>query len=70
MKISQHRIVRRAFSQYEVAEIFTGSWVDAMQRASELQAYSAHGGEYSVRRDGEPLRPAASASYQSGMDWL
>lgn len=65
---SQHRIVRRAFSQYTTVEIFTGSWVDASNRADALQ-YANKDGEYLIRGLDQP-NWSQSSSYQSGMDWL
>lgn len=65
---NQHRIVRRAFSQYTTVEIFTGSFVDASNHADALQ-YANQDGEYFLRGVDEPNR-RESSSYQSEMDWL
>ena len=65
---NQHRIVRRAFSKYTTVEIFTGSFVDASNRADALQ-YANKDGEY-LLRGVEESDYRAGSSYQSGMDWL
>jgi hypothetical protein len=67
--MNQHRIVRRAFSQYVTVETFTGSFVDASNRADALQ-YANQDGEYMLRGVNEPDRRESSGSFQSGMDWL
>lgn len=65
---NQHRIVRRAFSQYTTVEVFTGSFVDASNYADKLQ-YERQDGEYLLRGVNEPDRRPTS-SYQSGFDYL
>ena len=69
MKISQHRIVRRAFSQYTTVEVFTGNFVDASNRADALQ-FANQDGEYFLRGVDEADHRPSSGSYQSGLDWL
>lgn len=46
-------IVRRANSQYTVAEIFIGTWTEAMLYSMEV-GFSRHDGEYFVSEVGEP----------------
>jgi hypothetical protein len=62
------RIVRRAYSEYTTVETFVGSWLDAMNRAEELQRAN-NDGEYFLRGVDEPNHRPGS-SYQSPMDWL
>ena len=62
------RIVRRAFSQYTTMETITSSWLEAMNRAEELQR-QINDGEYFLRGVDEPNWRSGS-SYQSPMDWL
>lgn len=68
MTSTQHRIVRRAFSQYTTVEVFTGTFVDASNRADAMQ-FANQDGEYFLRGVNEPDR-RESSSYQSGFDWL
>ena len=51
-------IYRRAYSNYSLAETFTGTWVDAMERASILERIINKDGEYIVRFEGEPAAGA------------
>lgn len=63
-----YRIVRRAFGSYADVEVMNCSWLDAMNRADELQR-TRRDGEYLLRRGDQP-NWEPSPSYQSPMDWL
>ena len=67
-KISTFNIIRRAYSEYEHIETFTGTWVEATNHAMSLQS-ERRDGEYMTRRPGEPNKFDGSA-YQSGFDYL
>lgn len=46
-------IFKRAYSEYSLYEVFQGTWVDAMERASILQRVTNRDGEYIVRDIGD-----------------
>ena len=62
-------IYRRAYSVYTLAENFTGSWVDAMERASVLERVTNKDGEYIVRFEGEPAEGVAHPPCPVQADW-
>lgn len=63
-----YRIIKRAHSEYQTVEHFDGTYLAAMNRASELENANRDG-EYLLRTLEEP-NWTPTTSYQSGMDWL
>ena len=67
--MTTYRIVRRAFSKYEVVATFNGTWVDASNLAARMQ-YENNDGEYFERDNNTPLTGHPSQNGQSGFDYL
>lgn len=69
--MTKHNIVHRAYSNHTLAEVFIGSWVDAMERAKQLEITRGDG-EYFVRSTSEPLNggPAVFCPVQAAFAYL
>lgn len=65
--MTTYRIVKRAYSEYTLAEKFDGTYMEALNRADELQNANRDG-EYMVRRTDRDWFP--TTAYRSGMDYL
>lgn len=64
------RIIRRAFSDYHLVEIFNGTWLEAEMRAMDLQ-FQKQDGEYLVRPLEGPIKYNNPSPYiQSSFDFL
>lgn len=65
----EFRIVRRAFSEYEVVKTMNSTWIEALNEAKRLQR-ELKDGEYFEVFPGADIVPPKAGNYQSGLDWL
>lgn len=68
--MTDYRIVKRAYSQYEQVAVFSGTYVEAVLAGMKLQS-EKQDGEYMIRELNQPNDlPGNNPADQGGIAWV